>query len=129
MVHSSEVGGGVVVCCSSVVGGSVGVSPSELVHGVVGSGVGSGVCSSVVVQGVVGSGSGVCSSDVVVHGVEGWLVAVYVIHEQAEETASTFLLQFSNSVGMASGAVVVPERKSKQKLTPRSANWSSTRLR
>ena len=42
-------------------------------------------------------------------------VIVYVIHEQAELTAETSPPQFSKSVGIADGAVVVPDKNSGQK--------------
>lgn len=45
----------------------------------------------------------------------GWVaVIVYVMQEQAELTAATLPAQFAKSVGMADGAVVVPERNSGQ---------------
>jgi hypothetical protein len=54
------------------------------------------------------------------------------MQEQAEETWETLIAPVShsvNSVGTASGAVVVPSRNSKQKLSPISLNLSSIRLR
>jgi len=85
----------------------------------------------------VGFTGGVCSSSVVVVqvvlvGAGGSEVSACVVleqtHEQADETASMLLPQSPSSVGIASGAVVVPARKSIQKLTPMSAPISAERF-
>lgn len=47
------------------------------------------------------------------------------MHEQAELTAFTSPAQFSKFVGMAAGAVVVPERNSGQKTLASSAKRMS----
>jgi hypothetical protein len=86
-------------------------------------GLAGGVCSSsvvVVVQGVLVGGGGA--------EVSACVVVLEQTHEQAEETASMLLPQSPSSVGMASGAVVVPARKSMQKLTPTSAPISAERF-
>ena len=56
---------------------------------------------------------GAGSSDVVVE-------MLYVMHEQADETRLTLPWQLPNSVGIASGAVVVAARKSTQNSSPSS---------